>query len=210
VAGLEGVLLMRGIYAAKQWFGRLLSPITRLAVFIGISPDLFTFIGVAGGALAGIGVWQLQAWLVLVGVIVRLAGANLDGAVARARNLSSRRGFWINELGDRLADFAILAGFVALAWAQTRGWNVVIQAVAMLVAVAPTLVSLWGHRRGLPRLNGGPFGKSERAFGAVLVVFLLQLGTPMLLTLESWGALVVFGSLVTAEVRARKISSELN
>lgn len=201
---------MRGIYGAKHWFSRVLSPFTRMAVSLRLSPDLFTIIGVAGGVLAGIGVFQLQAWLVLLGVVIRLAGANLDGAVARARNVTSRRGFWVNELGDRLADMALFAGFFCLAGTRVGTWVSLFQLAALVLAAAPTLVSVWGHSQGVERVNGGPFGKSERAFGAVLTVLLIQLGTPMPLTLESWAVLVVFGSLLTAEVRARKISRELN
>ncbi|MEY2945498.1 MAG: hypothetical protein RL243_244 [Actinomycetota bacterium] len=204
------MLLVRGIYAAKQWFGRVLSPVTRFSVSLGLSPNLFTFIGVGGGVIAGIGVFRLQAWLVLLGVVIRLAGANLDGAVARARNVTSRRGFWMNELGDRLADFAMFAGFFCLAGTRVGTWASLFQLAAMFLASVPTLVSIWGHSQGVERLNGGPFGKSERAFGAAIVVLLIQLGTPMPLTLDSWAALVIFGSLVTAEVRARKISRELS
>jgi len=201
---------MKGIYAAKNWFSAVLSPITKAAIKFHLSPNLFTLIGVLGGVLAGIGIFELQAWLVLTGVIVRLAGANLDGAVARARNLQSKRGFWINELGDRLADTALFAGFFVLANNSAGTWVTTFQLIAMALAVVPTAVSLWGHFHGVTRINGGPFGKSERAFGAVLVVLVIQLGSPLVQTLETWAVLVVFGSLLTAEVRSRRIGRELS
>jgi hypothetical protein len=95
---------MNGLYGLKAFYSRLLAPVSKLAVRAKLSPDLFTWLGVVGGVLGGYGLAIGSSLLVLLGVLVRLAGANLDGVVARARGLESRRGFWVNELGDRLGD----------------------------------------------------------------------------------------------------------
>ncbi|MER7177102.1 CDP-alcohol phosphatidyltransferase family protein, partial [Streptomyces mesophilus] len=124
----------------------------------------------------------------------RLAFANLDGALARDTGRCTRRGAVVNELGDRLADLAMLAGFLFVA----PVWLV---ACAALAATAPSWVALAGAAAGAPRRNGGPVGKTERC---ALVVLAAATGwfVPVL------GILAV-GSLVTAVVRLAWVWREL-
>mgnify|MGYP000216890288 CR=1 FL=1 len=201
-----------GLYALKAFYTRMLSPISALAVRLKLSPDVFTVLGVLGGVLAGWSLTTGNGWLVLLGVLIRLAGANLDGAVARALGRESKRGFWVNEIGDRLGDWAmfvptLLLGLEPAAYA------------GLLVAVAmPTAVSLWGavkHKH--QRINGGPFGKTERSLFVVLLGFTLpalQAAHPEQLVispeaaLQAWAWAVVAGSLVTAGMRWQRIRAE--
>jgi CDP-diacylglycerol--glycerol-3-phosphate 3-phosphatidyltransferase len=143
----------------------------------------------------------VNTWLVLIGVIVRLAGANLDGALARATGRESRSGFWINEAGDRLADWAIFAGLLFMPVAMPLDvWITVMVAVAL-----PTAVSLWGVRRGAARINGGPFGKTERCFFAVMFVALVEFGHIDELVAGYLLQVLIWASLVTALLRWQRI-----
>ena len=232
---------MRGLYSLKSWFSGVLNPLVLFAVQRKLSPNVFTVLGVAGGALAGFGVATLNTWLVLVGVIVRLAGANMDGAVARAAKAAMARaqtpvakaggatpvterhegiGFWVNEAGDRLADWAIFAGLVFAPIAIPLDvWVTVMVAVAL-----PTAVSLWGVWRPgpavgaalgpavgagevarAPRINGGPFGKTERCFFAVVFVALCQFGQIDDLFAGYLLQVLIWASMVTALLRWQKI-----
>jgi CDP-diacylglycerol--glycerol-3-phosphate 3-phosphatidyltransferase len=192
---------MRGLYALKSWFSGLLKPLIFFAVQCKLSPNVFTVLGVVGGALAGFGVASMSTWLVLVGVVVRLAGANLDGAVARAIGRESRSGFWINEVGDRLADWAIFAGLLFMPLALPIDvWVTVMVAVAL-----PTAVSLWGVRRGAARINGGPFGKTERCLFAVVFVALLEFGHIDELVAGYLLQVLIWASMVTALLRWQTI-----
>lgn len=201
-----------GLYALKAFYTRMLSPISALAVRLKLSPDVFTVLGVLGGVLAGWSLTTGNGWLVLLGVLIRLAGANLDGAVARALGRESKRGFWVNEIGDRLGDWAmffptLLLGLEPAAYA------------GLLVAVAlPTTVSLWGVvKRKHQRINGGPVGKTERGLFVALLGFALpalQAAHPEQLVispeaaLQAWAWAVVAGSLVTAGMRWQRIRAE--
>ena len=84
---------MNGLYALKPWFTRRLTPILDTAVAHNVSPDVFTAAGVVAAGAAGVavafGCWPLAALF----LVLRLAGANLDGAVARARGVSRPWGF---------------------------------------------------------------------------------------------------------------------
>lgn len=208
----------RGLYALKPWYTRRLGSALRAAVRRGTSPDIFTALGVlsaAGAAVAiALGWWPL-ALVLLAG---RLAGANLDGAVARARGVSRPWGFALNEIGDRGSDLLMFAGLAVLAVREpaatlvTGSLNSLVWVlIAATAATLPTFASLAGTAadtaagtsaatpgRTVPRLNGGPFGKTERC--AVVVV-----ATALPGWIPAIAALVIAGSLLTAAVRFARV-----
>lgn len=189
---------MRGLYALKPWYTRRLDGVVRWAVDRDVSPDVFTWLGVVSAALAAVAI-AVGAWpLVLLLLAGRLAGANLDGAVARARGVSRPWGFVANELGDRAGDLLMFAGLAVLLGRLQGGAGLVFVLVAAVVATLPTFVSLAGAGAGAPRINGGPFGKTERCL--VVVVLAAAPGlSPILLP-------VMIGlSLVTVATRLREL-----
>jgi CDP-diacylglycerol--glycerol-3-phosphate 3-phosphatidyltransferase len=193
---------MRGLYALKPWYARQLDGILRWAVARDVSPDVFTWLGVASAALAAVAI-AVGAWpFALLFLAGRLAGANLDGAVARARGVSRPWGFVVNELGDRAGDLLMFAGLAVLLGRLQGGAGLVLVLVAALVATLPTFVSLAGAGAGASRINGGPFGKTERCL--VVVVLAAAPGlSPILLP-------VMIGlSLATAATRLRELRRAL-
>ena len=124
---------MRGLYALKPWYTVRLSRIVRAASRRRLSPDVFTAAGVAAAAAAGVALWQ--GWWVAAGVLLaaRLAGANLDGAVARARGVTRPWGFVLNEIGDRSSDLLMFAGLAALGYRTAGSYGV----SAVLLAASP-------------------------------------------------------------------------
>lgn len=192
----------RGLYAAKPWFTRRLERFVGVAVRRGWSPDAFTAVGVAFAAAAAAGL--LIGWwpVVLIGLVGRLAGANLDGAVARARGVSRPFGFLLNEIGDRVSDLLPLAAVGILAWQAGSAPALAAALVAMTAASWPTFVSLAAAAAGAPRLNGGPLGKTERA----LVVLLMSVAVswfPVEAVIVVGSAAIVAGSTLTAATRIR-------
>ena len=198
----------QGLYALKPWYTRRLTPIVNVAVRRNISPDVFTVTGVLAAGVAGVtvalGWWPLTA----VFLALRLAGANLDGAVARARGVSRPWGFVVNEIGDRASDMLTFAGLAVWA-ARQRGpglhwlsWPVLMVLVAALAATLPTFASLAGAAAGAPRRNGGPLGKTERC----LFVFLAT-AFPVILPVVC--TQLVNGSLITTVLRLRAAHREL-
>jgi CDP-diacylglycerol--glycerol-3-phosphate 3-phosphatidyltransferase len=191
---------MRGLYALKPWYTRRLSVALRGAVARGACPDLLTGLGVGCAALAvpalAYSLWPL-ALLLLAG---RLAGANLDGAVARARGVSRPYGFVLNEVGDRVSDLLLFAGLALLAVRTgTPLWLVVLAGAA---AQLPTFVSLSAAGAGGTRHNGGPLGKTERCALGVLACAVPG-------WLPAISAVVVAGSLLTAALRLQATRDEL-
>ncbi|OMC31831.1 CDP-alcohol phosphatidyltransferase [Mycobacterium sp. GA-1841] len=191
---------MQGLYALKPWYTRRLGGIVDAAVARGISPDVFTVAGVIAAAAAAVAV--AYGWWPLVFVLLgaRLAGANLDGAVARAREVSRPWGFVLNEIGDRTSDLLVFAGLTV--WAARTGGSVIWVLVAALAATLPTFASLAAAGAGATRRNGGPFGKTERCLAIVVACAL-----PALL---GWVcAVIVTGSALTMVTRLLGTHREL-
>jgi CDP-diacylglycerol---glycerol-3-phosphate 3-phosphatidyltransferase len=190
----------RGLYALKPWYADRLGGTRRWLAAHGVSPDALTAAGVGFGALAGVALATVHhplpaAVIVATLLALRLAAANLDGALARDTGRSTRFGAVVNELGDRGADLAALAGCFALA----PPWLVLL---AMLAASAPSWVALAGAASGAARINGGPVGKTERC---LLLVVLAALPAHAGVVL----AVIAGGSLVTAAVRLRALDRTL-
>ena len=120
-------------------------------------------------------------------MVLRLAGANLDGAVARARGVSRPWGFVVNELGDRTADLLAFAGLAV--WAARQhgpglnwlSWPVLQVLLAALAATLPTFASLAVAAAGLTRGECVLLGKTERCVFLVLASAFPVI-TPILLT----------------------------
>ncbi|HTC68667.1 MAG TPA: hypothetical protein VK662_03805, partial [Acidothermaceae bacterium] len=92
---------MRGLYVAKPWYTARLVGVVRFSVERQLSPDAFTWLGVSAAGGAAVAIWH-GWWLATAALLaLRLGGANLDGAVARARGVARPWGFVLNEIGDR-------------------------------------------------------------------------------------------------------------
>ena len=184
---------MVDLYALKPWYAARLGGVRRALLVRRVSPDAVTWTGVGFGAGAGVALALLPAGPV-AGVVVggllaaRLACANLDGGVARDSGRSTRFGSVVNELGDRLAELAALAGLVAIA---PLPWVV----AAALAASMPSWVALAGAAAGAPRVQGGPIGKTERC---VLLLAIAVTGwvVPLLAVLAAGSALTAVLRLV--------------
>lgn len=197
-----------GLYALKPWFTRQLTPVVATAVRRGVSPDVFTAAGVLAAAAAGAGVafgcWPLAASF----MVVRLAGANLDGAVARAAGRSRPWGFVLNEVGDRASDLLAFAGLAVWAARQSGpglnwlSWPVIMVLVAALASTMPTFAALAAAGAGAPRPNGGPLGKTERC-----LIVVLATAFPVILPVVSMQ--LINGSLLTTALRLRAARREL-
>ena len=197
---------MKGLYALKPWFTGRLTPILNAAVARRMSPDVFTAAGVAAAGAAGVAV-ALGCWpLAALFLVLRLAGANLDGAVARG--VSRPWGFVLNEIGDRASDLLTFAGLAVFAarqhgpGLQWLSWPVIQVLAAALAATLPTFASLAAAAAGATRHNGGPLGKTERCFFVALATAFPVI-MPVILTQ------LVNGSILTTVLRLRATRREL-
>lgn len=190
---------MNGLYTLKPWYAARLSGMRALLVSRGVRPETITVAGIVFGAAAGavLAVGEpgpLAALGVAAALAARLACANLDGGVARESGRSTRLGSVVNELGDRLAEYAALAGCLALA-------DPALVAAAALAATLPSWAALAGAAAGARRPQGGPVGKTERC--VLLVAFALT-------GWAAWLIVLAVGSLLTAVVRLARLRGALS
>ena len=180
----------------QSWYARRLAPVRRHLVAANVPPSLITMTGICLGAGAG-GVLALMRPGPAAGAAVaallaaRLACANLDGGVARDGDRATPFGSVLNELGDRMAELAVLAGCLALAPAA-------VVFAAAFAATLPSWVALAGAAAGLGRIQGGPVGKTERC---LLLALIAAVGWPVAFL---W--VLAAGSALTAVVRAARLA----
>lgn len=181
-----------GMYALKPWYAERLAGVRALLVRHRVSPNVLSVAGIVFGALAGLCLWLVPVgWaglMVAPLLAARLAAANLDGAVAREAGRQTRAGSVLNEVGDRVAELAVLAGCLALA----PSWLVLL---TMLAASAPSWIALAGSADGVKRPNGGPVGKTERCLLLSVVAAVPGSATVLLVV-------IAVGSALTAVLRA--------
>jgi len=113
----------------------------------------------AGGAAVAIGTGNLRLGLLLL-ILTGVPDA-LDGAVAKASGLSSKRGAFFDSVSDRLTD-SLLFGGVACHFASTRPGHLVmlpvaLMAVAMLISYQRAKAESLGYDA-----KGGLMERAER------------------------------------------------
>ena len=98
----------------RSWFYWFAGPVERLALALGLGPLFFNLLGVAFGVAAavcfGYGRTNLGGWAVLLGGVADI----LDGRIARALGVASRRGAFLDSTLDRFAEFAAFVGLAVL------------------------------------------------------------------------------------------------
>jgi CDP-diacylglycerol---glycerol-3-phosphate 3-phosphatidyltransferase len=185
-----------GLYSFKYWYADRLAPVRQRLVAARVPPAAITVAGIGFGAGAGAALALLRfgpaaGLTVAVLLTARLACANLDGGVARDANRATRFGSVLNELGDRAAELAALAGCLAFAPAA-------LVLVAALAATLPSWVALAGAAAGMPRVQGGPVGKTERC-----LLLAVLAGTGLV---TSCLCVLAAGSALTAAVRLGRLA----
>jgi CDP-diacylglycerol---glycerol-3-phosphate 3-phosphatidyltransferase len=121
-----------------HWFMWVLSPFDRVFLWLGLSPDFFNFTGLAFGALSGLfiasGHLELGGWAIALGGVADI----FDGRIARARNIASEYGKFIDSTFDRFVEVFAFLGFVYYLRGFTYGPLVACAAISGSLLVSYT------------------------------------------------------------------------
>ena len=94
----------------REWFYWFIRPLERGSLALGLSPLFYNLAGAALGIASGVafarGSMVAGGWLILAGG----AADVLDGRIARARGIASRRGAFLDSTLDRFAEFGAFVG----------------------------------------------------------------------------------------------------
>ncbi|WP_076073056.1 CDP-alcohol phosphatidyltransferase family protein [Sphingomonas montana] len=159
---------MPTLYTLKPRFQALLRPLVTGMARAGISANQVTILAAVISVIVGgiiIVSDSRQAFSLLpIWFLVRMGLNAVDGMLAREFGQKSTLGAYLNELGDVVADAALVAPFAIVA-PFAPAW---VFAVIFLGALSE-YAGVMGPLAGAGRRYDGPFGKSDRAllFGAL-------------------------------------------
>jgi CDP-diacylglycerol--glycerol-3-phosphate 3-phosphatidyltransferase len=186
---------------ARALFTRIFTPVARLFLKWGISPDVVTIVGTIGvcvGALAFYPRHQFFWGTVVIAVFV--FSDTIDGVMARLSGRSSRWGAYLDSTLDRVGDSAIFGGLVL--YYAGRGGQLCMAGLALACLILGSVVSYAKARaEGLGMTaNVGIAERADRLVAVLAATGLVGLGVPeILLTVVL--ALLALASLVTVVQR---------
>jgi CDP-diacylglycerol---glycerol-3-phosphate 3-phosphatidyltransferase len=125
--------------AARIGSARIVDPVARTLLRLGISPDAVTVAGTVGVLAGALGFGARGEFVVGVVIVVAFALTDtVDGAMARARGYSTRFGAVLDSTMDRIADGAVIGSVVY--WYATQDEPATV-AAALLCLVASQVIS---------------------------------------------------------------------
>jgi CDP-diacylglycerol--glycerol-3-phosphate 3-phosphatidyltransferase len=186
---------------ARALFTTIFTPVARLFLKLGISPDVVTIVGTLGvcaGALAFYPRHEFFWGTVVITLFV--FSDTVDGVMARMSGRSGRWGAYLDSTLDRFGDSAIFGGLVL--WYAGRGDDFLMAGLALACLILGSVVS-YAKARAEGLGFSADVGIAERADRLVAVLAttgLVGLGLPeVVLTVVL--ALLAVASLVTVVQR---------
>ena len=146
---------------------RIVGPVGRMLVRVGISADFLTCLGLLMSVAACMFISQGQLRLGLTFLILTAIPDLLDGAVASAAGTSSKRGAFFDSTADRVTDGLLLCG-VGWPLADSNGGKMALLPMAVLA-----VSSMISYERAKAELLGyqAKGGLMERAERMVVLGF---------------------------------------
>jgi CDP-diacylglycerol--glycerol-3-phosphate 3-phosphatidyltransferase len=199
---------MPSTYELKARFSRLLMPLVRGLVAVGVTANGVTWAALVLSVAYGAAIWLWPAARILflllpLVLLVRMALNNIDGVIAREFDQKTALGGYLNELGDVVSDLALYVPFAGVAGFRAD----VVLAFALLGTVAE-FAGVLAHAQGRPRSYRGPLTKSDRALVMGVLGFALYLGLDSPLVLNGVLGAATLLSLVTVRNRVRAGTGE--
>ena len=98
---------------ARAFFTKLFTPVARLLLRLGISPDIVTIVGTVGVCFGALAFYPRHEffWGTIV-ITVFVFSDTVDGVMARMSGRSSSWGAYLDSTLDRVGDSAIFGGLV--------------------------------------------------------------------------------------------------
>ncbi|OAB86992.1 CDP-alcohol phosphatidyltransferase [Janibacter melonis] len=193
---------------ARAFFTTIFTPVARLLLRLGISPDVVTVVGTLGVCFGAL--FFFPRGELLVGVLVITAfvfSDTLDGVMARMQGRKGVWGAYLDSTLDRFGDAAIFSGLAI--WYFTGGEHQLTGYLALACLVLGSLVSYAKARaEGLGMsADVGIAERADRLVTALVTAGLVGLGLPeRVLTVVL--ALLAVASAVTVLQRMLVVRSQ--
>jgi CDP-diacylglycerol--glycerol-3-phosphate 3-phosphatidyltransferase len=174
---------------ARAFFTRVLTPIARVLVRAGVSPDVVTLIGTFGVCAGALAFYPRGEFLVGTVVITAFVFSDLiDGTMARMTGGSSRWGAFLDSTLDRLGDAAIFGGLVLCFAGRGPRHDMVLAGVSLFcLAVGSVVPYAKARAEGLGMTaNVGIAERADRLVVALVATGLDGLGVPYVQAIALW------------------------
>lgn len=182
---------------ARALFTKLFTPLARLFLRLGISPDVVTLVGTLGVSLGALAFYPRGEFFVGTLIITLFVFSDtIDGVMARMSGRSSKWGAYLDSTLDRVGDAAIFGALVM--YYAGDGANTLMAALALACLILGSVVSYAKARaEGLGMTaNVGIAERADRLVAVLVTTGLVGLGLPeVVLTVVL--ALLAVASLVT-------------
>lgn len=189
----------------RETWTKVMTPIAKLFLRLGLSADVVTVIGTLGVCAGALGFYPRGQFLVGTLVIVLfIFGDNVDGVMARMSGRSGPWGAYLDSTLDRVGDAAIF-GALVLYFAGPHG-DLLTAGFALACLIFGFVVSYAKARaEGLGMTaNVGIAERADRLLAVLLTTFLVGVGLPaVVLTVVL--ALLAVASLVTVVQRMLEV-----
>ena len=182
---------------ARALFTKIFTPVARLFLKLGISPDVVTIVGTLGVCVGALAFYPRHEffWGTVV-ITLFVFSDTVDGVMARMSGRSGKWGAYLDSTLDRVGDSAIFGGLVL--WYAGRGDDFLMAGLALACLILGSVVSYAKARaEGLGfTANVGIAERADRLVAVLVITGLVGLGLPeVVLTIVL--ALLAVASLVT-------------
>ena len=190
---------------ARAFVAKLFTPLARLFLKLGLSPDVVTIVGTIGVCVGALGFYPRHEFFwgsILVSVFA--LSDTIDGVMARLSDRSSNWGAYLDSTLDRVGDSAVFGGLVL--WYAGDGGTPYLAALALACLILGSVVSYSKARaEGLGMTaNVGIAERADRLVAVLIATGLVGLGVPeVLLTVVL--SLLALASLVTVIQRMLEV-----
>jgi CDP-diacylglycerol---glycerol-3-phosphate 3-phosphatidyltransferase len=186
---------------ARALFTTIFTPVARLFLKLGISPDVVTIVGTIGVCVGALAFYPRHEffWGTIV-ITVFVFSDTVDGVMARMAGRSGKWGAYLDSTLDRVGDSAIFGGLVL--WYAGRGDNFLMAGLALACLILGSVVSYAKARaEGLGfTADVGIAERADRLVAVLVTTGLVGIGLPeVVLTVVL--ALLAVASLITVVQR---------
>ncbi len=194
---------------ARAFFTKVFTPVARLFLKLGISPDIVTIVGTLGVCFGALAFYPRHEffWGTVV-ITLFVFSDTVDGVMARMSGRSGKWGAYLDSTLDRVGDAAIFGGLVL--WYAGAGEDRFMAALALACLILGSVVSYAKARaEGLGMTaNVGIAERADRLVSVLVTTGLVGLGLPevfltaVLVLLAVASLITVFQRMVTVRRQA--------
>lgn len=187
---------------ARAFVTRLLTPVARVALRLGLTPDMVTVVGTIGVCLGALVFYPRHEFLIGTLVIVLFVFSDtLDGTMARLSGRASTWGAFLDSTLDRVGDGAVFGGLLLCFAARPDGGLTAWFALACLVfGFVTSYARARAEGLGITAANVGIAERADRLVVALVATGLTGLfGWPDMVITVTLGLLALASAITVLQ-----------